>query len=416
MYYEKTSSQSHSSELITTRVVGPTTQPQLSDITSIAWVDYFEGSTNPGWRKVISEGRNATSPARGLKRSVRYSRGNCAFEFYSGTQSSQPSPASYRFVGYNGRVVYCYPPSSPVYQTLLADTIARENFYSSVAEAQTSLEGGVLLAELGKTLRTLTSPAKALRSSLTNYLSDLRKTRNKIKKVKSESKRNTVLQESWLEYNLGIKPIIGDVEGAYKAVNHRNLRVKNAVPVFGSGVVAGDPWNERDFTFSNGLRIRWKSHQEDKAYVRYKGAMFNEPDGAHDRELDRWGLGAANFLPTVWELIPYSFVADYFSNIGKVVNAFARRRIVLGWGVRTQRETSISKTFDAVHDYDQIWPQLQVSAVFVPGSYEVEDVEFRRSRADTVSVPEFRMRLPRSLTQWANVAALASQGKRMRPF
>lgn len=34
----------------------------------------------------------------------------------------------------------------------------------------------------------------------------------------------------------------------------------------------------------------------------------------------RMGLTIQEFVPTVWELIPYSFVVDYFTNIGDVVN------------------------------------------------------------------------------------------------
>jgi hypothetical protein len=47
------------------------------------------------------------------------------------------------------------------------------------------------------------------------------------------------------------------------------------------------------------------------------------------------GFRWEDFIPTVWELIPYSFLVDYFTNIGDVLSAWSHQDFGQRWACKT---------------------------------------------------------------------------------
>jgi len=122
--------------------------------------------------------------------------------------------------------------------------------------------------------------------------------------------------ESWLAFQYGIKPLISDLAGAideyYKARSVIPLirRVSFRLPEKGcSDTVRSGVLN--DYT-------------DDFAHVSLVGrltcfAEFESDIGAFDQTAQR--LGLTNPALLLWELIPWSFVIDWFLNVGEFLAA-----------------------------------------------------------------------------------------------
>jgi hypothetical protein len=136
---------------------------------------------------------------------------------------------------------------------------------------------------------------------------------------------NKVISNTWLEYVFGWAPLVADINGAVKAFADTFVA---RVPT--EHVVSGS----KERKVSNGPSYFWSPDNEYKFFhfasfketiveLKYTGGIYAYTESGGASVTQNLGLGLRNFIPTVWELIPYSFVADYFGNIGDCLEALA---------------------------------------------------------------------------------------------
>jgi hypothetical protein len=131
------------------------------------------------------------------------------------------------------------------------------------------------------------------------------------------------------------------------------------------------------------------------------------------------GLRFRDFVPALWEWIPYSFLVDYFTNIGDIIEAASFPKSDLAWCARTYRNT-------AVRDGSRMTCRVTSSNAYPLTGYTRLDAFYpssiiiRRkyvSRAAFVGsfVPSFQIEIPgsRGFKKYLNIGALAlSRGMR----
>jgi hypothetical protein len=159
------------------------------------------------------------------------------------------------------------------------------------------------LAEAGQTIKMLKA-VLSLKKNFTKVAADFLKSKNKKRKLADLS------TGKWLEYRYGWVPLFHTIYDA--AENLRKKVFTEPVPVKArSGIKVHKNWNSydgRDGDFFLDLNAR----NECSAMMEY-GMLFKPPDPMVQQVASWTSLNPASIA---WELVPLSFVADWFVNVG----------------------------------------------------------------------------------------------------
>lgn len=189
---------------------------------------------------------------------------------------------------------------------------AVEAVKTAVVAANTSTYD--LLTELGEAKETLAmviSILRAVRRPLEAYKAFERRLRKD--KNLSKEKMYEALQSKWMEYRYAIMPALYSVQDISKLVKERNNAYKT-------------DREKRVITYNNVTDVPLINPYDSYVYqevsgtttVRAVGKARYNLSNLNLRLFDQVGL---NPFVTAWELIPFSFVVDWFVNVGDWVQA-----------------------------------------------------------------------------------------------
>lgn len=166
------------------------------------------------------------------------------------------------------------------------------------------------LAEAQKTAKLILTLIQAVRHPIQSFL-DFRRTLLKNGKL-SPKLIKEALEKKWMEYRYAIMPLAYSVQDAMKLAKEK-------------GDIYKTDRKSREFSYTTGSRpsssqnslYSWTS-EEVQVRISVVGRARFDPDELYLRLFDQIGI---NPFKTAWELIPYSFVIDWFANIGDWVLA-----------------------------------------------------------------------------------------------
>lgn len=293
-----------------------------------SWTDSFTGDSNPQWKLLVDSGQNATTTAFGVEQQHSCIQINVHFK------STVPgNKGTRRYVGPNSQCPWVQSVNNFDYSK--ADSMARMEFLRKYTKTVQGFSTGIFLGELRETLRMIRNPAAALRRGVDNYCEAARRRARKVKNHNRREGVHRVLRETWLEYSFGWAPLYGDIEDAVTIL--AGLSKTWGVNITGKAEVSSKDVGL--FTVAPGgayPHVVVGFDGFDRTFARYKGrvdaSVSIPPTTRH-----RWGLRSEDFWPTVWELIPYSFLVDYFTNIGDVISHASQGTVTLAWGCKTLR-------------------------------------------------------------------------------
>lgn len=372
------------------------------DATDIhTWIDSRIGTDLPGWRSIIRQGGNATTGySAGFQRVIPVQLSAIAtINSKTGTPKSKRrelsgTPSFWRD----------YADFPAGLSLTSADSTARLKFLQHYRQRRTQFQGGVFAGELMKTIKMLSSPAKALRDGIDQYVATAKKRSRGMKRP------HKVIAETWLEYAYGWKPLIHDAEDAAKLLTAHPYDVFEKISGRGRNVI--ESVRTKNLFTSSWLRVLWTLVEEGYVDIKYKGAIraTNQPPSFPEQ----MGLSWSNVLPAAWELIPYSFLVDYFSNVGKVIDGASSGVVRLAWGCRTAWQ--VRKTSYEAVQLDQDWLKANTGANATSSGNASGGGEFHswsvygRSLVDAIAtgLGDVQFKLPGSNTKWLNIGALAA--------
>lgn len=236
--------------------------------------------------------------------------------------------------------------------TTNAELFANRNFYASL-NRRNDLELGVFLVELkqslglvSKTIYTFVDIIRALkRGRVTDAIEILQQYHNgnlqirgglRNRSKKSKISKSDYVASTWLELQFGWKPLLKDLYDIMNLLSQR--RDDDALPWFkirGFGEdSATESWSDSKGSYTRSVheRVSYNSHY----------TIVNEPLDM----LNAFGLDDP--LSIAWEVVPFSFVFDWFLPVGNWIQAQSADSglELLGFSRSTK------KTWSSRADYD----------------------------------------------------------------
>jgi hypothetical protein len=302
-------------------------------------------------------------------------------------------------------------PSDPsLLNAEAVNNLAAEKLVKRALNVQRQFQAGVFMGELAETIRFIRNPLSSIFENTLQYCDRLRKRGRIYKRLKDRKK---LVTDSWLQYSFGIAPLVNDIENACEAAAKIITYRMPSQVVRGSASKSVEV-SQRNLSENFGLiGMRGRASVTSFVSVRYTACVkaSNDTDKA---ALESVGLTWGDFFPTLWEILPYSFLVDYFLNVGTIIDTLSLNEANLGWVNRGQ----IQVTRDSITD---IWAVLRNSnaqftgglTLQVPGSLPyIERKIIDRAAFLGYPIPSIRFKLPfSSPIKSANIAALAVANK-----
>lgn len=150
---------------------------------------------------------------------------------------------------------------------------------------------------------------------------------------------------AWLEYWFGYAPLMGDIHNSIQLLSRPTQRTIWVSARAG----AQAPVTKTTGTIASGL--------VDKVVLKYKR---NVEMGLWADLINPWTSqlelhGVANPVSVAWELIPFSFLVDWFANVGDVINSYTD---TLGWVFRAGYMSTVRRAEGShvYYPYDKSYP------------------------------------------------------------
>lgn len=188
--------------------------------------------------------------------------------------------------------------------------------YAKINEAP--IMGGEILATLNQTIGMVRKPFH----SASQLLSKMRKYRlSRMGKTARSAAQATA--DSWLEYRYGWRPIILDTQKVIKDSLAIRARTDRRRSVERAGDAAEARYASQWPATSLNYQTSGSYTKEDK--IRCNAGVVYEVVNRTPSDMGSgyFGNSCRDILPTMWELVPYSFVIDWFSNVGEVLQAIS---------------------------------------------------------------------------------------------
>lgn len=385
--------------------------------------NFRTGSEDPDWKQKVRDGVDATGGLTAQKMELIYSLSPKVLLVDKGPNGIWALDPLITEV--SGRIAEPAIINWNVndYTSILGsvDNRALVKLYQDIQARDTAASGGTFLGELRETIKMIRKPAEAFRKGLDAYMNDVKDiVRGKVRITRRFNKYKEIsktLSGLWLEYAFGWKPLVQDIADLASVFG------RNSDMFARRSHARGHAYKEElistlqnDITFSNTLVFNRPEKHIKSVRVIYRAGLESTPTapfGSFERLTELAGFRWNQFVPTVWNLLPYSFLVDYFTNIGDVLECTAVDRRAIKWVNRTviYRRYKYVETY--VNQYESTKSRPQYRTVSGNGYGYALSSFSRVERASTgVRFPTLEFRMPAvDSAKWINIAALIVQGK-----
>lgn len=365
------------------------------------------GDKVPEWRKKVATGVNASSSYSRIEKSADVALGKMRADIVCNKTKNLTA-----WTELDGSYVL-RPTTTGSLDTTRASNDAKMSFIHDVKRGYNSISGGVFLGELRETLDMIRNPAKGLRIGCDTWLERVKKLVRSYRHCRSRpdlcrDRLNADIASLWLEYAFGWAPLISDTKAGAEALArliHGEIR---HTTVRGSGSDEDNDWSSQLVTPTGmppGWRIVNTINHTRRVRVFYYGQVRAKAQGPTlENAMYLFGFSAEEFVPTIWNLLPWSFLVDYFVNIGDVLEASFFDTASVSWASRSEVTENLIGSHGYLVEHTKSLYRMSGS----PGAFYYRDKTFTRASDAGDLVPAVEVSLPGSPQKWFNMAALAA--------
>lgn len=318
--------------------VSKETYTDRGTLTPVGRRNFSNGFKNPAFRDEIRRATNATTDVTAQEWSARQGWHSYNYDYLVvNSTTGAPIGGVKGSFGYNLQV---WPfsildsPDNGVTSRVLSRAV--QDFLDDIDAKSSAFEAGQDIGEYKETLHSIRHPLQSLRDKVLNYFTLLTKVKRSYYNPISLRK---ALTDTYLEWRFGINPLVSDVADAIVKCGSHRFPI---VPVHGH---AKETWHSTRSSLDLSSQIPSRrvkivaTYAEDSVYeVRLKGGYKTGSDAQGRVSLFRdLQLTPDKWLPTAWDLLPYSWIADYFTNIGTIIRGLSFCTSNLAWGAKTVR-------------------------------------------------------------------------------
>lgn len=396
----------------------------------------YKDNTPRDWRHLIKNGLNATTTLIGSETKCIKTPGYYSMTVKRGVNDSCGFRSTTTQSAWFDFLPVTKPVVGPITGESQADSIARTRFVAKANEQMQAFQGMQYLAEAKESIRMLHGNTEQLAGRTERYLNDVRKDFVREQRMRRRLPRRLrrlgdvlarlqrIVQQRYLEYSYGVAPLIGATQQAaetlvkihmHDTVNRdwRRITAKGTALGTVKSVSAG-------FDVGTFLKGKYVEETQTRSTVVYRGVVGTQLDtlGQVNQFL---GFSPNDFLPTVWEWLPWSFVADYFTNISEIIDgaSFARGR--LRWVARTSIIETTANSWQWVPDLTYpltAYPTAKMTILntsFTPPTVSWVIRSVSRGVYTGSLIPDFTWQMPKP-GQWLKVTALLGSMRRSQDF
>lgn len=379
-----------------------------------SWTNSLEGYKLSDWRQRISRGQSAVTQLNAdadVIKSKPFFLEQRFMHYYDVPVKIEQQQDPSEIVSYGQAMGHIRPMRPPrkhyVTSQMIteADNQAKMEYVRKIRGHQTSFQGAVFAGELRETISMIRNPARGLKRGLGRYLSDVKKRTKTIRKL-PRKRRSSAIADMWLEHSFGWLPLLNDIDDGIKTIVDSKIlsdkRWKRVTGVGESSTTSHSSWinSNAGYPHYSVQKLLTK-----RCRIKYYGNIDIGSYAAYNAR--RIGFDSSNWLPAAWELLPYSFLIDYFTNIGEIVSAASLASSSIMWTGRTV----VMEGF--YHDGSWIAKHYAPSTVTAdwPGSFKWSTKEVERSLYSGTLVPNLTFSVPGLGKKWVNISALLRNSK-----
>lgn len=305
--------------------------------------DFVSGVSFRGYKTNIANGKSATTPLSAKFSDFKFKPAGYRVDgTYIGTRPDRPDgyykTNEIRYFGYRGpeaRDVLSYPSN----EAGRAASAAVIKFSEKVRERIQTVSGPTALGEIRETLEMVRKPGAAIMKLHNKYMKRVKRRLKKNPRPHNHNRRQLERWHKWhvdayLSFTFGIKPFLADVEGGIDALAELTKVPQLAV----RAQAKGKPFSDSTSTWQQPYQIHRRRTAE--CSVQIVGAIRSDiftPRGSLSRFKQLMGFNWDDAVPTIWNLIPFSFVVDYFTNINGILSASYASSSYVAWSSTSTR-------------------------------------------------------------------------------
>lgn len=403
------------------QIVGSTLRDFQLSLPATVMPGYAKGYLNPDWRNKVQQKKDATTPYELRIDDYKYMNVHDTYQY------------TYQYPGLpTERYTLCaIPPQSPSDLPSVIDpawgsvkearNIALAYRTKYIADVTQPFQSQVFLGEIKETLDFIRHPFEKLKylassASVARYNKAIQRYRDAAVRKRGGvfSRTNEAkllladVADAWFEVRFGMLPLVQDITSAVSLASGGRISTKRS-SFRGDAKQAITPsiarWDYSRSFFGNKIttgEIRAK-------YFINTGIVFDDTTNyaGFAEYLQNSTLELTNFIPTVWELTPGSWLVDYFVNVGDFLNTAATSsKVTMQYDCRsTVVDYELRVGWEPITPYDS---RIKVTKSG-PLAYGAYTRRFFTRETSSDVFPSVNFSLPTGMTELANTALYLSR-------